>query len=111
MADNVLQFPDLIPAPTPGRCDLRSFLDHIVWIAVEKHDQEDALAALAAFERKAQAEGWPQHLIGREARRIRRMIEAAEIDRARRIAFVLHSAGQSMDEYLEGLRARALSTR
>jgi hypothetical protein len=97
--DNVLQFPDLIPAPSPGRCDLREFLRHIEWIATEKRDPEDALAAVAAFERLAQAQGWPENLIGREARRVRAVIETVEIDRARRIAFMLQTEGRSLEDY------------
>jgi hypothetical protein len=100
MADNVLAFPDLIPAPTPGRCDLRSFLDYIVQIAVELHDPKDALALLAVFEQKARAQGWPAHIIGREARRVRDVIERVQIDRARKLAFVLGESGQSFEEFV-----------
>ena len=78
---------------------MREFLRHIEWIATEKHDPEDALAAVAAFERLAQAQGWPEHIIRREVRRVRAVIETVRIDIARRIAFWLHTEGRSLEDY------------
>jgi hypothetical protein len=66
---------------------------------VEKRGPEDARAALSVFESSAQAQEWPEHVINREVRRVRDVIETVRIDIARRIAFMLAQEGRSLGDY------------